>query len=403
MKLAILSDFHLGYERFFDDAYKQASEALQSAASMADALVIPGDIFDNRTPKPEVIAQAVNIFRGLKSANWKAKLVSFDTKNPKRKTYTDLPIIAIPGTHERRSVEEEDAVELLNLAGLLVNVSESTAVIEKSGERVAISGIGGIAEDKLLEELRRLDPKPVPGVFNVFMFHQSIYELMQFNKDFLKLDELPEGFDLYVDGHIHSRVETKAHGKPLLIPGSTVLTQLRKEETEKGFFIFDTSNSTYNFVKINARPFFNVDIDVTGKSPEEINSAIEDGIKKSAKQGTNPVIRITLSGTIKEGFTQSDMHFNEIIKNHSQEAYIEINRTGVEDTELIRNIEGLRTGSMDNIPVKDLGLGILVESIKNSGYDLRISPAALFEILSSGEKNETVKKAISELLGIQQG
>jgi DNA repair exonuclease SbcCD nuclease subunit len=399
VKLAIVSDLHLGYERFFEDAYNQASQALQKAASMADALLIPGDIFDNRTPKPDVIAEAVNIFRGLRSVDWKAKVVAFETKNQNRKLYTSLPIIAIPGTHERRSTTEEDAVELLSLAGMLVNVSESTAIIEKDGERIAVSGIGGIAEDKFIESLHKIDPKPVPGMFNIFMFHQSIFELMQFNKEFMKLEELPKGFDLYIDGHIHSKVETKAHGKPLLIPGSTVLTQLRNEETEKGFFIFDTSNGSYQFIKIDTRPFFIVDIDVTGMSPDEVSTRIENELQKLIKSSKNPIIKITLKGTIKEGFQQSDMQFQEIVKNHAHEAYIEISRTGMEDTALVRNIEGLRTGSFENVPVKDLGLGILLESMKNSGYNLRISPTALFEILSSGEKSETIKKAIAELLG----
>ena len=53
MRIAILSDFHLGYDRFREDAFRQAQEALVRAASEADALIIPGDIFDNRTPKPD--------------------------------------------------------------------------------------------------------------------------------------------------------------------------------------------------------------------------------------------------------------------------------------------------------------------------------------------------------------
>jgi len=62
MKIAIVSDLHLGYERFYEDAYLQAKEALEKASSMADMLIIPGDLFDNRSPKPEVLAQGMNIF-----------------------------------------------------------------------------------------------------------------------------------------------------------------------------------------------------------------------------------------------------------------------------------------------------------------------------------------------------
>ena len=47
---------HIGYERFYDDAYTQAKEALERASELADAIIIPGDVFDRRAPKPEVMA-----------------------------------------------------------------------------------------------------------------------------------------------------------------------------------------------------------------------------------------------------------------------------------------------------------------------------------------------------------
>ena len=67
MKLAILSDMHIGYERFAEDAYNQAEAAVKAAMSVADMLLIPGDVFDKRAPKPDVIAQGINIFREASS------------------------------------------------------------------------------------------------------------------------------------------------------------------------------------------------------------------------------------------------------------------------------------------------------------------------------------------------
>src|SRR5271163_3084646 len=126
MKIAILSDFHLGYERFREDAYKQAKEALGKAAEMADVIVIPGDIFDNRTPKPDVIAEAINLFRDLSKRQWGAKVVDFVGEG---KNYTGVPIIAIPGTHERRAQDAIDPVDLLGLTGLVVDISNATAIV----------------------------------------------------------------------------------------------------------------------------------------------------------------------------------------------------------------------------------------------------------------------------------
>jgi len=65
MKLAILSDFHLGYSPSFmhgeDDAFAQAREAMGLACEKADALLVPGDIFDSRTPTLDVMEQGLTV------------------------------------------------------------------------------------------------------------------------------------------------------------------------------------------------------------------------------------------------------------------------------------------------------------------------------------------------------
>jgi len=157
MKLAILSDFHLGYDRFREDAYRQAEEALTLASSVADALLLPGDLFDIRAPKPEVLAEAINLFRNLKKKEWSARVAQVEAEG---KAYTTVPVVAIPGTHERRAQRMENPVNLLALAGMLVDVSDGFAIIEKDGERVAVHGIGGVSDEQFLETIKRVNPKP---------------------------------------------------------------------------------------------------------------------------------------------------------------------------------------------------------------------------------------------------
>ncbi|MDE1851039.1 MAG: metallophosphoesterase family protein, partial [Candidatus Micrarchaeota archaeon] len=254
MKIAILSDFHLGYDRFVEDAYKQAEEALTKASELADMMILPGDLFDIRNPRLEILAQGVNLFRNVARKKWEARVVAYSGN---KKLYTDIPIIAIPGTHERRAQNAGNSVELLSLAGLLIDASDATVEVEKDGEKVAVFSLGGLSEEKVKETLKELNPTPVDGAFNVFQFHQSIYELLPFSNDFIKFDDLPKGFDLYIDGHIHNKVESKVFGKPFLIPGSTVLTQLKDgEQEQKGFFLFDTKTKSYEFIPIESREFF---------------------------------------------------------------------------------------------------------------------------------------------------
>ncbi len=399
MKLAILSDFHLGYERFREDAYIQAKEALEEASKEADVLVMPGDIFDMRSPKPEVLAEAINLFRELSYKEWKARVASFEGSG---KNFTTVPIIAIPGTHERRAYGVEDPVDLLALAGLLVDISDGRVIIEKEGERVCISGLGGIAEERFKEALREADLRPEQGLFNAFMFHQSVYELLPFSSDFITLDELPKGFDLYVDGHIHNKVEMKAHGKPFLIPGSTELTQLKEGEQEaKGFFIFDTVTREYKFKEIKSRRFKLVRIDIEGLEPGKIAENMEKELSSEIKEsgGERPIIRVELSGRLMDGFRSIDIDVQSAIKEFKEKAIIEVGKGKVESEQKDIDVEALRSGTLENHSIKDFGLSIFIEKLVEKKYELVTSPRELFDVLAEeGSKEKAVKKAMDLLL-----
>jgi len=393
MKIAIVSDMHIGYERFSDDAIKQATAAMELANQVADAVILPGDIFDKRAPKPDVIAQAINLFREAAAKPWKAKVVDFKSD---RERYTDVPIVAISGTHERTAAGRDNALNLMGLAGLLVDTSESTTIIEKDGERVAIYGIGGIAEERVREHLKITDPKPVDGLFSIFMFHQSVYEILPFSGDFICYEELPKGFDLYVDGHIHSRIEHVVHGKPFLIPGSTVLTQLKDgEQEDKGFFLFDTKTKTYEFIKIVSRRFFVRNIKVEGIGPKEIKDRCEREIEAVLKDYENPIVRIKVEGTIAAGFGNVDMPMQMLINKYSDRVVLDFDTSKLVNSDLERGIEEIRSTKDGGATVKELGMGMLLSRLKEEKLADSIRVSELFGILSSDVKKE---KAIAEAM-----
>jgi DNA repair exonuclease SbcCD nuclease subunit len=397
MKIAILSDFHIGYERFIEDAFVQAEEALGKASKIADMLVIPGDIFDMRNPKPEVLAQGINLFRNLSKKDWGAKVVSYTGS---KRIYTNIPVIAISGTHERRAQDAEDPVELLSLAGLLVNASDANVEVIKDDERIMVFGLGGLSEEKVREVLSKLNPRPSAGAFNIFLFHQSVYELSPFSNDFIHLDELPEGFDLYIDGHIHNKIESKVHNKPFLIPGSTVLTQLKDSEQEaKGFYLFDTNTKTHSYINIKSRNFFVAKIKINGKDLEQIQKEVAKSIDAIIlKSEEKPIIRIALEGELKYGYKPTDIDVLGLAKKYEDRAIIEINRANVEDKEAEAEMDSLRKGAFENMSIKDFGLGVFLEKLKSSKYSLSKNPTELFEMLSSDQKKEKViTEALEEL------
>ena len=46
----------------------------------------------------------------------------------------------------------------------------------------------------------------------------------------LSLADLPNGFDLIIDGHLHWTNEQKLEGKRFLLTGSTIFTQMKNLE-----------------------------------------------------------------------------------------------------------------------------------------------------------------------------
>ncbi|MGC8585999.1 MAG: metallophosphoesterase family protein [Candidatus Micrarchaeia archaeon] len=405
MKIAIVSDTHLGYEPFAEDAYMQAKEALEKASSIADMILLPGDIFDKRFPRPDVLAQAFNIFRDLSHKEWSAKVVKF-TPLEGSKSFTSVPIIAIPGTHERTVIGKENPLNLLALAGMLVDASESYVTVENNGESVSIFGLGGISEEQAKQKLLELNPKPLPGSFNIFVFHQSIFELLPFSEDFMHLSDLPKGFDLYVDGHIHSKYISSIYGKKFIIPGSTVLTQLKENEQEpKGFFVFDTKAYKEEFIQINSRPFKVIHIKFSNAQPseieqrceQEINSAIDELSKDPFKRV--PIVRLVLEGTIAGA---SDFLLSALAKRYSSKAVLSIDSSRLESPEIVASMEGVRESKIGEMPIKELGIRVFMNKLKEANFNAKVDVQELFNILSSPESKEKVLKEAMEHLSKEE-
>ncbi len=403
MKIAIVSDLHLGYERFEEDALRQATEALDEASKMADAILVPGDIFDKRYPRPDVISQAINLFRDLSKKEWKAEICEYRGRG---KIYTSAPIVAIPGTHERIAEGKENAVKLLSLAGLLADTSEATTILKKGEERVAIFGLGGLSDEMVKERIIALAPAGITGAFNIFMFHQSIYEMLPFSENIIHYSDLPNGFDLYVCGHMHSVTEATVHGKELLIPGSTVLTQLKSDEQpRKGFIIYDTENRSHRFIEINSRPFVMRTLTADNANPSDLVSACEKEIAKVlSSYKDKPIIKIKIEGTLAKGFEKGDLQMHALSGKYSSSAFLTIDASGLQGSDTQLMIDGVRDGKIDDMPIKEMGMLTLAAKLKESGIDNAINVSELFSTLSSeSSKEKVLKEAMELLLGDKNG
>ena len=240
MKIAVISDSHLGFgygSEKENDSFRQFDEALSKAIQeKVDLILLPGDIFDSRVPRQEVWAKALTIFQkpllAQKSGAALVQKIGKDSISPM--AFSGIPVIAIHGTHERRGAHSVNPVEMLEKAGFVIHLSHGGVAFEKNGEKVCVQGMSGVPENSAKEELAKAKACPIAGCKNIFMFHQSIagetYEGDEGTA--LTIDSLPSGFDLYIDGHIHAK-KLISGPKKVLLPGSTVITQQKKNEAER--------------------------------------------------------------------------------------------------------------------------------------------------------------------------
>ena len=350
MKIAVIGDTHLGYPRFYSDSFTQARAAFKDADQKADLILFLGDLYDSRVPSLQVLGEAVSLFRELKT-----------------------PVYAIHGNHERRSRGALNPVELLEKAGLLTHLHMDSTIFEKDGEKIFLAGMGNVPDDLALRALEKLKEKVIPpsDVFSILLIHQSFKEFV-YGENLSSIHDLePLNYSLYLNGHIHAH-KTGMEGK-FLVPGSTVLTQLTKEETKpKGYILYDTNSKTHEFVEIPSRKFIFEEIELENISLQEAQERINE--KLAELNSPDAIIKLRIKGTLAQGFKASDLTLP------SEEGVFIDNR--LNERQLKKEIEKLREMRENKLSLRDLSEQRLRERLE--GKITLFDPQKLFEHLLEG-------------------
>jgi DNA repair exonuclease SbcCD nuclease subunit len=212
-----------------------------------------------------------------------------------------IPIVGIHGTHERRPRKYTNPIELMAKTGHLHHLDNENIIFEKNGEKVAVHGMSGVPERYAPKVMEKFNPEPVQDAFNILVVHQSVegFVFTPEDKDFLKLEDFPEGFDLIVNGHIHWYNTERFPGKrPLVLPGSTVTTQMRKIEAEKGkgFLRLDTENEELDFVELEKpRDVQYIEIEVNGENWSNVKEKAVKKLEEVASED-KPLVNLKITG-----------------------------------------------------------------------------------------------------------
>ncbi len=352
---------------------------------------MPGDIFDSRVPRQDVLAKALNIFFHAKTISCETELVEIKRKKDEVHPLnrTGIPVVAIAGTHERRGKDMTNPVNLLDATGYLVGLHGETAIYRKGKEKVAISGISGVPEAFAREVFNKINPKPEEGCINILLMHQSVGKYVDTDERSpgLDVEDLPEGFDLIVDGHIHWRNDCMIGPKKdtlFLIPGSTLTTQIRANEAEqdKGVTIYDTTEKKTEFIPLNTqRKVIYKEMECNKKSIREIKENILRYLSDISKESftKKPVVRIKLTGNIDTNNSRIDLS-DIIAKNRDR--YILSFRNSLKNSKQEKNMQLLSELMDSRVSVDSMGSEIMKDYASKAkiSFDYR----QVFELLADG-------------------
>lgn len=336
MKIAFLADLHLGYERFEEDAFNQAKTALKKANELADIIVIAGDIFDERVPRLETLKRFLDILKEIQK-----------------------PIIAIHGNHERRGSEQTNVLEIFNFSQNFKYCKSGEIVEKKINENkiyfVCMNNIPeAFAKNGLIKINEKL--KEIKDGFKIVIIHQNIKELTYGEENTIEIEDLFKlDADLVVNGHIH-KAGVYYNGK-IIVPGSTVITQLKKdEEGERGFYTYDIRERKIEFIEIPSRKFKVVDLEFANATIEEVEEKVKRTIEEIRKNFSNAIIKIRLYGKLRENVDNNAIFFKK-----EKDIFIE-NYLNSEEN---KKLNFIRAEKIDNLSAKEKAIKIFNDMIKN--------------------------------------
>jgi DNA repair exonuclease SbcCD nuclease subunit len=381
MLIGIFSDCHCGYkfgEERGEDSFIALDEAIEKASD-CDLILIAGDLFDTRVPRPEIFAKVARILGKAQNIPTKTTFLEIINKEKHEISPTALrgiPIVAIHGTHERRSRYLVNPIQALEHAGLLIHLHCATAVFEIEGKKVAIHGMSGVSDRYAKECFDQWNPKPISDATNIIMFHNSITPYIYSPREppSLKIEDLPGGFDLYVLGHMHWHEIRPLKDGNLLLCGSTIPTSARKIESEQPKCIFKFNSSLQQFPLDFQRKIFWQEYDFDTNTKDAVKNFIETLSTSTPK----PIINIKIKGMKNSIIT----NFNDIEERYSRKAIININRE-TEAGDLQEQLETIKTLRDEKLSPEEHGLRILNEKLKEFNCGIKVDE--IFEYLVEGD------------------
>jgi len=241
MRVAHISDTHLGYAQYnlverkldFMRAFEMAVDRILEMG--IDVVIHTGDMFESSQPDMFTFSKAIEQLSRLKEKG--------------------IEVVAITGNHDRTlrkgKIPPQRVLKDLGLLRLI----EPYGCMDLDG--MVVCGFQfmprAFVEVMKEEKFGEFSERASGGNFSILMFHQAIASYLPYADSYeMFISDLPEGFDYYAGGHIHSFIKENVGSGILSYSGSTEFRSSREAAVEgavRGFNVVDTESG--KFLRVN--------------------------------------------------------------------------------------------------------------------------------------------------------
>ena len=307
IRVLLLADTHLGFDlpsrprvekrRRGPDFFANTRIALEPALrGQVDLVVHGGDLLYRSKVPPGLVIQALEPL--------------FEVAD------RGLPVVLVPGNHERSSLPYP---LLASHANLHILDQPKTVELELNETRLAVGGFPCEREnirDRFSALVAECGVLGARAGLRLLCIHQTVEGsrvkgyTFRSGADIIRGRDIPGGLAAVLCGHIHrSQVLDRdlagtRFSAPALYPGSVERTSLAEKDEPKGYLILEfeaesTSGGRLErseFRALPARPMFALTIDATGLGPEVLENEIRE---KLGQRPSDAVVHLRVEGDLR--------------------------------------------------------------------------------------------------------
>jgi len=303
------ADLHLGYSQYglevrredFDKTFQELVD--KTIKLKPDFMIIAGDLFHQARPSNSTLENAIKNFSRLREAG--------------------IPVLTVDGSHDSApNVVTGTILNPLDSAGLIYHLPRHEGACWRKDDCCYVYGVPNFRTRRKTEELlptfmEQNKPAPDPALFNIFVFHMAL-DLPSVKPPYMEAEAppelIPEGFNYYAAGHVHTPYKEKFKTGLLVYSGCTETINYDEAKIKKGFYhvkVDEKGVVSPEFVELESpRRFVVLEQDFTGLTSAKITELAVQLVNGADEEGV--IIIPVLKGVLPAEASRAEVDVSQI-------------------------------------------------------------------------------------------